>query len=163
MMNHKMRVLVPQKHISRNLTSGSPLSSSAGVPVMGTLQGTRRTFLKREELQENIIGNQENISRKRRVTRKQEPGEHFQNKKSNKGALLGTTRTFIEREKIQGNIIWNQENISIEKSYKETLQGTRRTFIEREELQGNIIGNQENISIKRKVTREHYREPGEHF
>ena len=55
MMNQKMRVLVPQKHISRNLTSGSPLSSSAGVPVMGTLWGTRRTFLKREELQGNIL------------------------------------------------------------------------------------------------------------
>ena len=33
----------------------------------------------------------------------------------------------------------------------------------REELQGNIIGNQENISEKRKVTRKHYREPGEHL
>ena len=33
----------------------------------------------------------------------------------------------------------------------------------REELQGNIIGNQENIYRKRRVTRKHYRQPGEHF
>ena len=66
-------------------------------------------FICRGSSNGNIMGNQENISKKRRVTRKhyREPGEHFYKEKSYKETnIIGNQENISKREELQGNILY---------------------------------------------------------